>query len=124
MLKFANAQKTAATFDGLFLTLSDPEDWSSIGDAPTREAVIAWLDAGNVAEPFPAKTNAQLMAEELVALAAVYKITTTQLQLNWLTAMVNDGSTEVAKKEAVVADIAAAKTQYLTDRVAIQNKYA
>lgn len=50
MLKFTNTEKTCATFNGVFLTLAAPEDWESIGDGPTREAVMTWLAVGNMPE--------------------------------------------------------------------------
>lgn len=54
MLKFINTAKTAASFkDGCFF-LSSAEDWASIGDGPTRGAVLAWLAKGNT--PAPADT--------------------------------------------------------------------
>lgn len=51
MLKYTNTQKTAASFNGAYFTLSAPEDWESIGDGPTRRAVLDWLAAGNTPEP-------------------------------------------------------------------------
>ena len=51
MLKYTNTQKTAASFNGAYFTLSAPEDFESIGDGPTRRAVIDWLAAGNTPEP-------------------------------------------------------------------------
>lgn len=51
MLKFNNIDKTSATFDGVTLALASPEDWESIGDTPTREAVLHWLSEGNTPEP-------------------------------------------------------------------------
>lgn len=51
MLKFTNVDKTSATFNGASFSLTTPEDWDSIGDTPTREAVHAWLAAGNTPEP-------------------------------------------------------------------------
>lgn len=51
MLKFTNLDKTAATFNGAYFSLAAPEDWNSIGDGPTREAVKKWLNDGNPALP-------------------------------------------------------------------------
>lgn len=51
MLKFTNTQKTAAVFNGAFFSLESPEDWKSIGDGPTRDAVFAWLAKGNTPLP-------------------------------------------------------------------------
>lgn len=51
MLKFTNTEKTLAAFFGASFSLAAPEDWASIGDTPTREAVLAWLAAGN--KPLP-----------------------------------------------------------------------
>lgn len=71
----------------------------------------------------PSCTKSQLMSIELAALATEYKATTQQLQLNWLTAVVNDGTTEETKKSAVLSDISAAKSKYVSDIAAIKAKY-
>jgi hypothetical protein len=47
MLKFTNADKTAALFNNVSFSLATPENWQSIGDSPTREAVLAYLAEGN-----------------------------------------------------------------------------
>lgn len=52
MLKYTNIEKTAAQFNGAFFSLTAPEDFTTIGDGPTREAVLAWLAEGNVPEDF------------------------------------------------------------------------
>lgn len=66
MLKFTNYEKTAAQLNGSFFTLSSPENWDSIGDGPTREAVLKWLKDGNLALPKDPPTldeqNAPMMA--------------------------------------------------------------
>ena len=51
MLKFTNHERTCAVFNGAGITLAAPGDWSSIGDAPTRDAVAKWLAEGNTPEP-------------------------------------------------------------------------
>lgn len=62
MLKISNIEKTSYSFNGthfnVTLTESGEPDWNSIGDGPTREAVLAWLADGNM--PEPAFTEAQL----------------------------------------------------------------
>lgn len=54
MLKFTNTQKTAASFNGASFSLAAPDDFASIGDGPTRDAVLDWLEDGNL--PLPADT--------------------------------------------------------------------
>ena len=55
MIKYTNTQKTAAQFNGAFFSLAAPEDFESIGDGPTREAVLDWLSQeGNVPTPYVA----------------------------------------------------------------------
>ena len=51
MLKFTNTTRTAAQFKDAFFSLDAADNWQSIGDGPTRTAVLAWLDAGNTPEP-------------------------------------------------------------------------
>lgn len=52
MLKFTNTERTCATFNGTSFCLASAEDWDSIGDIPTQEAVKAWLAAGNTPDPY------------------------------------------------------------------------
>ncbi len=58
MIKYTNEEKTAAVFNDIAFSLATPDDWDSIGDTPTREAVLEWLDKGNTPSPYvpPAKT--------------------------------------------------------------------
>lgn len=64
MLKFTNTEKTAALFNNMSFSLTSPENWASIGDGPTREAVLAYLSAGNNSLLFdiPVKTFQPLSA--------------------------------------------------------------
>ena len=60
IIKYTNAEQTAILINGEHSTgLSAPGAWESIGDGPTREAVLAWIAAGNVPEPYqpPAPAN-------------------------------------------------------------------
>lgn len=70
MLKFANEEKTAAVFNGVYFSLATPEDWNSIGDVPTREAVLAWIAAGNTPDPASPVANPRIaeIKAELIAL--------------------------------------------------------
>ena len=52
-IKYTNAENTSIQIDGNISTgLSAPNDWASIGDGPTREAVLEWIAAGGVPEPY------------------------------------------------------------------------
>ena len=60
-IKYTNAEQTAILINGSVSTgLSAPGAWESIGDGPTREAVLAWIAAGNVPEPYPQPTAAEV----------------------------------------------------------------
>ena len=63
MLKYTNIEKTEAQFNGAFFSLAAPEDFTSIGDGPTREAVLSWLAKGNVPEDYVISTE-QILAEK------------------------------------------------------------
>jgi hypothetical protein len=69
-LKYTNTGRTSATFNGASFALSAPDDWDSIGDGPTREAVKAWLAAGNLPQPVDPPTIAELNAPILAEIAA------------------------------------------------------
>ena len=61
MLKFTNTDKTSATFNGASFSLDAPENWESIGDTPTREAVLLWL-----ASTHPEESTTPLIYSDLV----------------------------------------------------------
>lgn len=71
-----------------------------------------------------AKTNAQLMSEELTALSVSFKASIMQINQDWLSASVNDGATEVSKKAAITQRRIDITTKYNQDIVAIKLKYA
>lgn len=52
MLKFTNTEKTCALFNGMFITLESPQNWSSIGDSQVRQAVLDYLSEGNTADNY------------------------------------------------------------------------
>ena len=63
MLKYTNIEKTAAQFNGAFFSLAAPENFSSIGDGPTREAVLKYLSEGNLPENYVISSE-QILAEK------------------------------------------------------------
>jgi len=69
------------------------------------------------------KSNSELMAEELVALSNLYKSNLQQLQLNWLTASVSNGTAESSKKLAITQSISTLRTQYLSDILTVKQRY-
>lgn len=52
MLKYTNKEKTSAQFNGASFSLTAPDDFASIGDGPTRGAVLKWLLEDNTPEPY------------------------------------------------------------------------
>lgn len=80
MLKFTNTTKTAAAFNGAFFSLEAPEDWASIGDGPTRQAVLAWLAEGNTPESADAVLPPS-KPEQIDALLAAKGVTRLLVQL-------------------------------------------
>ena len=73
MLKYTNTEKTSAMFNGASFSLDAPENWASIGDAPTREAVLAWLAEGNTPEPADTPmqpTKSELAQQQIDAIEA------------------------------------------------------
>lgn len=71
MIKFTNQERTSAIFnESTFISLSAPEDWDSIGDGPTREAVKAWLAAGNVPQPVDEPNPNEAILAQIAAIEA------------------------------------------------------
>ena len=62
--------------------------------------------------------------QELKNLLSTYKDNQTKLQLNWLAAIVLEGTSEENKKAALRTEIATTKTQYMDDVAAINTKYS
>lgn len=54
MLRFTNAERTAATFDGTFFPVPEPGDFASVPDATVRKKVLRYLADGGVAVPYTA----------------------------------------------------------------------
>jgi hypothetical protein len=69
-LKYTNTERTSATFNGASFSMSAADDWDSIGDGPTREAVKEWLAEGNLPLPVDPPTIAELNAPILAEIAA------------------------------------------------------
>lgn len=67
-LKYTNKEHTAATFNGTSFSLVVPGAFELIGDVPTRDAVKAWLAAGNAPEPYPAPSVAELIKHNEAAI--------------------------------------------------------
>lgn len=65
MIKFLNEEKTLVNINGSTVRLESPENWESIGDGPTREYVLNWLDNGNIPEPL--YTNDEMRFNALTA---------------------------------------------------------
>lgn len=112
MLKYTNTAKTTAQFNGASFSLAAPEDFSSIGDGPTREAVLKWIAAGNVPVPVPPPTQAEIDRE--ISVAA--KITLAKLRadifpdvLNFLATL--PGAPLSIKNAAVLATAEMAKVK-------------
>lgn len=67
MLTYTNLERTAAQFNGAFFSLAAPEDFTSIGDGPTREAVLTWLEEGSVPEDYAAPDDTVTKARAYLA---------------------------------------------------------
>lgn len=75
-----------------------------------------WSDA----PPIP---NIELRKAALAVLIATYQDDIEKLNRSWLAAAVNGGVNETAKKDVVLTQITARKTQYANDRAAIIAQY-
>lgn len=69
------------------------------------------------------KTTAEMLAEELAALASVYEEDTLGFQRRMATITLADGPTEAAKIATIRAQWQTRKTQYITDSAAVRAKY-
>ncbi len=76
----------------------------------------AWVD-------IPQPPNSELLKIALQNLTTQYQADIESLNRAWLAAAVDDGTTESAKKSAVVSQIAARKTQYSSDRAEVIAQY-
>lgn len=84
------------------------------------------LDADGVTwvlEDIPVITPVLSLRDELATLAMAYKSDIAELNSNWLSAAVADGSTETTRKTAVMSAISDRKTQYTADMTAVRAKY-
>lgn len=76
----------------------------------------SWVD--RLAPP-----NSEMRKSALSSLSSAYQDDIEKLNRAWLAAAVNDGVNETAKKDAVLAQINARKSQYANDRAAIIAQY-
>lgn len=76
IIKYLNQENTDILINGTAsMSIAAPGDWASIGDGPTREAVLAWIAAGNIPEPYqppptPAITSVSMRRARLALLQA------------------------------------------------------
>lgn len=84
--------------------------------APDSDGNPSWVDI----PPIP---NEDLRKAALSTLSNTYQDDIEKLNRAWLAAAVNDGVNETTKKDAVLAQINARKSQYATDRAAIIAQY-
>lgn len=81
-----------------------------------EDGMPVWVD-------IPPTPNSALRKIALATLSSVYQDDIEKLNRAWLAAAVNDGVNETAKKDVVLAQINARKTQYASDRAAIIAQY-
>ncbi|EHF8231216.1 TPA: tail fiber assembly protein [Enterobacter roggenkampii] len=84
--------------------------------APDSEGNPSWVD-------IPPAPNEDLRKAALSMLSNTYQDDIEKLNRSWLAAAVNDGVNETTKKDAVLVQINARKSQYATDRAAIIAQY-
>jgi hypothetical protein len=84
--------------------------------APDSEGNPSWVD-------IPPAPNEDLRKAALSMLSNTYQDDIEKLNRAWLAAAVNDGVNETTKKDAVLVQINARKSQYATDRAAIIAQY-
>ncbi|MDL0004159.1 tail fiber assembly protein [Enterobacter roggenkampii] len=84
--------------------------------APDSEGNPSWVD-------IPPVPNEYLRKSALSMLSNIYQDDIEKLNRAWLAAAVNDGVNETTKKDAVLVQINARKSQYATDRAAIIAQY-
>jgi len=81
-----------------------------------EEGMPVWVD-------IPQPPNSELRKAALTELSGTYQDDIEKLNRAWLAAAVNDGVNETTKKDLVLAQINARKTQYANDRAAIIAQY-
>jgi len=82
----------------------------------TADGYPAWIDADPV-------SNAQLLTDALSTLAAAYKNDSFELNMAYVAAITNDGTSEAGKVVSVRSQITARKAQYISDMAAAKVKY-
>lgn len=83
----------------------------------------AWKVESLPAETIAANKSAR-KAQEIKVLQDTFKENQLNLQLNWLSATVVDGTVEASKKAVIQQQITDLKTKYAADMAAIVAKYA
>ncbi|EOZ4660743.1 hypothetical protein ACTWPY_001497 [Enterobacter asburiae] len=115
-------EKTAEDYQGHDLIEITEAVYDEFMAGSTTKKMVPGAN-GPAWEDLPPPTNAELLKKALLELSSVYQDDIEKLNRAWLSAAVNYGVNETAKKDVVLAQINARKTQYASDRAEIIAQY-
>ncbi|HHL2824791.1 TPA: hypothetical protein ACQ431_003022 [Citrobacter murliniae] len=102
----------------------DEDTWRQYLATPPEGKVLGSDEEGKPAfVDKPVQPNSELLKAALTSLSTKYQDDIEVLNRAWLAAAVNDGVNETTKKDAVVVQITARKSQYASDRAAVIAQY-
>ncbi|WP_156595443.1 hypothetical protein [Citrobacter amalonaticus] len=93
---------------------NDPPD--GMMRSPGSDGMPSWVEV-------PPPSNSELLKQSLSELSSTYQKDVESLNRAWLAAAVNDGTSEISKKDQVLTQISDRKAKYLADRAEIISKY-
>ena len=101
----------------------DEETYEEFQNPPTGKVRAPDSEGNPSCVDIPPAPNEDLRKAALSMLSNTYQDDIEKLNRAWLAAAVNDGVNETTKKDAVLVQINARKSQYATDRAAIIAQY-
>jgi hypothetical protein len=116
------SNKVAVYSNSAWELVDDYRGWSG-WDASGNEVSITAIGTAPEETWTTTIPNIALYKKALTKLSTQFQTDLTTVKMAYLTAIVNDGSTEDTTKTAVIADIADVKAQYLLDLANLKTQY-
>lgn len=107
--------------DAILLTQEESDEFRKQSTPEGKHLGVVNGRPAWVSNPLP--SNSDLLKAALQGLSVRYQSDIETLNRAWLAAAVNDGVNESTKKDAVISQINARKSQYASDRSAVIAQY-
>lgn len=122
-LDMQSAYELAGTWPDNYVEVDEATFRAFCGAVPDGKIRGADSNGLPIWEDIPQQTNSQLLSSALSSLATAYKSDAYDLNMAYVAAVVNDGSSEAGKVTSVRSQITSRKAQYISDIAAAKAQY-